>query len=313
MLGVLRVLDVLGGKRNLLTIFYLGGSPEEGGQPAFGDPSGAEAPAPPAPRHLKHLPPAPRAPEHLQHRVGSWYHPPVQLRLPWSAPKPPAVPRVRTITVEGRTLPIVIARHRWARRYVARVTPGGEVRLTVPRGASIAAGLAFIEREAVWVASEWRRVQQRTRWDHGTQVRYRGEIMLIERDRTTVTVGDVRIRCAADDDPRARLEAHWRTEAARELPARCLELAVERGLRPISVRVRNQRSRWGACSGRGAITLNWRLVQMPPDVADYVMLHELAHLRQPNHSRRFWREVESLCPGWRTAERWLKTFGRDLL
>jgi predicted metal-dependent hydrolase len=79
------------------------------------------------------------------------------------------------------------------------------------------------------------------------------------------------------------------------------------------VRVRDQQSRWGACSGKGAITLNWRLVQMPPDVADYVMLHELAHLRQPNHSRRFWREVDRLCPSWRDAERWLRAHGRELL
>ncbi|MEO8481611.1 MAG: SprT family zinc-dependent metalloprotease [Acidobacteriota bacterium] len=241
----------------------------------------------------------------------------MQLRLPWSAPAPapapPAAPRPRTITIDGRVLSIVIARHRWARRYVARVTPGGEVRLTVPRGASIAAGLAFVEREAAWVGSEWRRVRQRTEWGHGTELRYRGELVTLVRDDAMIAVGAVRFRCAVDEDPRAVLERHWRAEAARELPARCLALAEARGLRPESVRVRNQRSRWGACSGRGAITLNWRLLQMPPDVADYVMLHELAHLRQPNHSRRFWREVESLCPGWRSAERWLKTFGRDLL
>lgn len=191
--------------------------------------------------------------------------------------------------------------------------PGGEVRLTVPRGASIAAGLAFVEREAAWVASEWRRVQTRTQWEHGTEIRYRGERLTLVREGAMIVAGGVRVRCASGADPRVALEAHWRTEAARELPARCLELAGAHGLRPASVRVRNQRSRWGACSGRGAITLNWRLLQMPPDVADYVMLHELAHLRQPNHSRRFWREVESLCPGWRAAERWLKTFGRELL
>lgn len=237
----------------------------------------------------------------------------MQLRLPWAAPAPPAAPRARTITVDGRVLPIVIARHRWARRYVARVTAAGEVRLTVPRGASIAAGLSFIEREAAWVASEWRRVQERTQWDHGTEIRHRGALVSLVRDGATIVAGDVRIRCAADQDPRTVLESHWRAQAARELPVRCLELAEARGLRPASVRVRNQRSRWGSCSARGAITLNWRLLQMPPDVADYVMLHELAHLRQPNHSRKFWREVESLCPGWRAAERWLKLHGRELL
>ena len=79
------------------------------------------------------------------------------------------------------------------------------------------------------------------------------------------------------------------------------------------VSVRNQRSRWGSCSTRGTIALNWRLIQMPPDVSDYVILHELAHRRQPNHSTRFWREVEALCPWWREAERWLRKHGKELL
>jgi predicted metal-dependent hydrolase len=78
------------------------------------------------------------------------------------------------------------------------------------------------------------------------------------------------------------------------------------------VTVRNQRSRWGACSPSRAISLNWRLIQMPPSVSDYVIFHELMHLKQPNHSRRFWREVEKVCAWWREAERWLRKHGREL-
>ena len=62
----------------------------------------------------------------------------------------------------------------------------------------------------------------------------------------------------------------------------------------------------------GRIALNFRLVQMPPFVSDYVLLHELMHLKQQNHSRRFWRLVEAACPEFRAAERWLKTEGRSL-
>ena len=78
------------------------------------------------------------------------------------------------------------------------------------------------------------------------------------------------------------------------------------------VSVRNQRSRWGACSARGVITLNWRLIQMPASVSDYVIFHELMHRRQPNHSRRFWREVDAVCSWWRDAERWLRKHGREV-
>jgi len=70
--------------------------------------------------------------------------------------------------------------------------------------------------------------------------------------------------------------------------------------------VRNQRTRWGSCSRRGVISLNWRLIQLPAFVSDYVVLHELMHRRQLNHSDKFWREVEQVCPDYRSAERWLK-------
>jgi predicted metal-dependent hydrolase len=85
-----------------------------------------------------------------------------------------------------------------------------------------------------------------------------------------------------------------------------LELAARHGLTVRRITVRSQKSRWGSCSRRGTISLNWRLVQAPGFVRDYLVLHELAHLREMNHSRRFWGEVARLCPDYREAERWLK-------
>ena len=76
--------------------------------------------------------------------------------------------------------------------------------------------------------------------------------------------------------------------------------------------VRDQKSRWGSCSRRGTISLNWRLIQAPEFVTTYIILHELMHLRQMNHSAGFWREVEAVCPSFREAERWLKAHGRWL-
>ena len=70
--------------------------------------------------------------------------------------------------------------------------------------------------------------------------------------------------------------------------------------------VRNQKSRWGSCSRHGTICLNWRLLQAPESVRDYLILHELAHLKEMNHSRRFWSEVARMCPDYRQAEAWLK-------
>lgn len=95
-------------------------------------------------------------------------------------------------------------------------------------------------------------------------------------------------------------------KASRELPARLHQLAADHGLIATKVTVRNQRSRWGSCSPSGHICLNWRLVLMPDSVRDYVLIHELMHLRQLNHSRRFWRLVEKACPEFEAARQWLR-------
>jgi predicted metal-dependent hydrolase len=111
----------------------------------------------------------------------------------------------------------------------------------------------------------------------------------------------------------ARILAALRRLAATELPARVHELAALHGIRVSRVSVRNQRTRWGSCSTAGLISLNWKLVQTPESVRDYVILHELAHRRHPDHSARFWAEVEWLCPGFEEAETWLRTEGRHCL
>jgi predicted metal-dependent hydrolase len=166
-------------------------------------------------------------------------------------------------------------RVRRAKRYVLRVRPDGALRVTIPRGGSRAEALRFAERHLAWAARE-----------------------------------RARSAAAAPLDPAA--ERALRARARDELVPELLALARAHGLAVSRVSIRNQRSRWGACSPNGHITLNYRLIQMPPEVRDYVLLHELMHLRQPDHSRRFWRLVESVCPRFREAERWLKSSGRSL-
>ena len=93
-----------------------------------------------------------------------------------------------------------------------------------------------------------------------------------------------------------------------DLPERLAALALRHGFEVQAVSVRSQRSRWGSCSATGRISLNWRLIQFPDSVVEYVLLHELAHLRHMNHSRQFWSEVARLCPDYRTARQWLRRF-----
>jgi predicted metal-dependent hydrolase len=195
-----------------------------------------------------------------------------------------------------------------------RVRPDGCLRLTVPRGGSIAAGLRFAAGERAWIEREWHRVQAGLAdWADGSVVWFRGE-----QPGLVIEAGGVRLGALVVPAPRqgegvrSTVEGFLRALAREELTARATHLAAVHGRPCRRVTVRNQRSRWGSCSPRGAVALNWRLIQMPPAVADYVILHELAHLGHPNHSAAFWREVAAICPGWRDAERWLRTHGREL-
>ena len=103
-----------------------------------------------------------------------------------------------------------------------------------------------------------------------------------------------------------------RQQARQELPARLLELATRHGLAVSRVSVRNQRSRWGSCGRDGHICVNWRLVLMPAWVCDYVLIHELMHLRRMDHSPAYWRLVAEACPDYRSARDWLRRHGPSL-
>jgi len=114
-------------------------------------------------------------------------------------------------------------------------------------------------------------------------------------------------------DPRAVCEVDAQ-HAARELAGMVAdEEAAALGVRYRRIAVRDQRTRWGSCSPSGTLSFNWRLALAPLEVLDYVVVHELCHLREPSHSRRFWRLVESRRPDWRERRAWLREHGPELL
>jgi predicted metal-dependent hydrolase len=202
-----------------------------------------------------------------------------------------------------------------ARRYVLRLRPDGSARVTIPRGGSLSAGRRFAAGHESWLARQLERLASRPAqpapWRLGTEVILRGERRIIETavgsGGSAIQLGDEVISVDGSDvDWRLVIERHlWRL-AIRELPPRVLELAACHQLTVRRITVRNQRTRWGSSSRRATISLNWRLVQTPPFVRDYIILHELCHLREMNHSARFWREVGRVCPDFALAEQWLK-------
>ncbi|MBI4926839.1 MAG: M48 family metallopeptidase [Anaerolineae bacterium] len=107
---------------------------------------------------------------------------------------------------------------------------------------------------------------------------------------------------------------HWYRKQANILfPVMVNEMARHTNLIPTRLSITSARTRWGSCSARGAISLSWRLVMAPIAVIEYVMVHELAHLREHNHSARFWKVVEQFHPQYREHREWLKVNGRILL
>jgi len=153
-------------------------------------------------------------------------------------------------------------------------------------------------------------------WRPGSEVLFRGELARLEVEvngEQTIRLGLEKLTVTnLAGDLRPAIEGHLRRLAERELPLRVMEFAASHQLAVRRVTVRNQRTRWGSCSRRGTISLNWRLIQTPLFVCDYIILHELMHLREMNHSPRFWRQVETVCPGYHTAEQWLKQHSRLL-
>ena len=231
------------------------------------------------------------------------------------APERPVPPDDTWLRIGTRPVRLCFVRNRRARRYILRLRPDGAARVTIPRGGSLAEANRFAERNVAWLEQQLLRQALRPRrpetWSAGTEILFRGERVRVELggdgEAGLVRFGTEVVRASdATGDLRPTIERYLRKLAARELPVRVFELAALHNLPVQRVTVRNQRSRWGSCSRRGTISLNWRLVQAPGFVRDYIVLHELAHLKEMNHSRRFWSEVGRLCPDFPEAERWLK-------
>ena len=212
----------------------------------------------------------------------------------------------------------MIVRSARARNYRLTLRKDGVAVVILPVRGDEHEARRFAGQHADWLARARARHARRPRpaasWALGTPVLWRGEMTEIrlarEEPKPAVSLAADVFRVASlAGDLRPALEAHFARRARIELPARLWELAAETGVNLKQVSVRNQRSRWGSCSAGGTISLNWRLVQTPDSVRDYILYHELMHLREMNHSDRFWARVEAVCPGWREAERWLKLNG----
>lgn len=214
------------------------------------------------------------------------------------------------------TVPAVSLRHsRRARRVAVRIVQGGTVELVVPRGVSERQAWAFLESRADWVRHhmELRRAAQPVPEQfppRSLHLPLLGETWRIfqaggtGRARLVVqAAGVIELRGSGTrEDWRRCLLAWLKRRAQPAFTARLEALAAQHGFTFTAVSVRCQRSRWGSCSARGAISLNLALLFQPQDVVRYLLCHELAHTRHLDHSARFWRCVAGCEPRWRELD-----------
>jgi predicted metal-dependent hydrolase len=225
------------------------------------------------------------------------------------------------IVHEDATYLVRVKRHRQARRYTLRlVTATREVMLTMPPRGSLREAKAFAEKNSAWIAARVRHLPETAPFRDGECVPVRGVMHRIchcPNKRGTVwtdVLDGKNVVYVAGEAPHLhrRLLDFLKREARRDLDVASRRYAAALDVKIGSISVRDQVSRWGSCSSAGALSFSWRLILAPSYVLDYLAAHEVAHLVEMNHSRKFWRILMSHCPDIDRAKEWLDAHGASL-
>jgi predicted metal-dependent hydrolase len=213
-----------------------------------------------------------------------------------------------------------------ARRARINVSAEG-VEVVVPRRMALRQVVPFVEQKRPWIERTLRRIREAeeeaaVRLVDGGSVPYLGRLLELRvrvepgRVRSFVSmkgeVLDVAVGSHDVETVRAALESWYRRQARIEVAPRLDAACARAGTRYSRLSIRGQRTRWASCSSEGAMSFNWRLLLAPPEILDYVVEHEVAHLDVLDHSDRFWRLLGSRVPAYREHERWLRRNGPAL-
>jgi predicted metal-dependent hydrolase len=231
---------------------------------------------------------------------------------------PPQLARRELLRIDGEPLSVTIRHNPRARRLIIRVHPStGEVTVVAPSRRALDSALDFARSEADWIRRRLAKVPRLVELVAGATILFRGEEHLIApggKGPAPVWVEQnedgrfIRVGGRAEHASR-RLIDFFKREARQVLSARTLELAARIDMRPARISVRDTQSRWGSCSAERYLSYSWRLIFAPDFVLDYVVAHEVAHLRHMNHGPRFWKLVHELSGDVKTAQDWLNRNG----
>lgn len=222
-----------------------------------------------------------------------------------------------TLSLPGGPTRVQWRRNARARRVSLRIDPTeGMVVVTLPPRAGKRAGMALLMTHADWVSDRLARLPDALRFADGETIPFCGAPVVIRhvpraRGGAWFTDGALHVTGAPEFLCR-RVTDFLRAEARRRFTALVIGKTALASLRARRVTVKDTRSRWGSCAPDGSIALCWRLIMAPDFVQDYVVSHEVAHLRHMNHGARFWDLVERLTPHTEAAMTWLRTDGARL-
>lgn len=223
--------------------------------------------------------------------------------------------------VAGRELPLKIVENGRARRLILRIAPGGnELRVTIPPGVSLHEVRRFLERHHGWLEERLKKLPEQPLVRPGIKIPLRGVPHLIVHEpgvRGTVAVTTVEDQHAliVNGDRRhlpRRVADFLKQEARRDIEPLVARHTQTIGLRAKAIRYKDTTSRWGSCTSDGVLSFSWRIMMAPPAVINYLVAHEVAHLKEMNHSPRFWKLCSALCPDTERCKAWLKRNGTAL-
>ena len=237
------------------------------------------------------------------------------------------------IDLDGETIAYTVRHSQRAKRIFVRISPPCEVEVVYPAGEREPAPDELLRGKSNRIVSRLRRYRQananrfRRRYLEGESFLIRGKtypLRLRYHDalcKASVRANEVALELTLPagtdtDDLDMRRDAvvqFYRDLAHFHLPARVAELALEFGFSYNSLRIKHQKTRWGSCSAKGNINLNLRLMMAPTEAIDYVIIHELCHLRELNHSKQFWTHVEICCPQFRKRKAWFQQHQAQLV
>ena len=228
-----------------------------------------------------------------------------------------------TLRIGGRSVPVKVRLNPRARRLIVKVHPStGEVAVIAPSERSVHKALDFARQEGDWIADHLSRVPRPVYLEPGDTVLFKGSLYVLRLSpdsRGTVWVDNeatrptIRVSGRREHAPR-RVEDWLKKQARTQILRRVNALTTDLGVKAGRITVRDAASRWGSCSTTGAISLSWRLIMAPNYVLNYVVAHEIAHLKEMNHGTRFWRLVDRLVgeDEATAAQAWLRENGTEL-